>query len=170
MIRVCRIAAVILRRQSDGRAAIYVSRWRPLYLMKAKILESLLQERREFLMRKIMVIDDDRGFLDRTKNMLSLSGYSVNAVSDAGIAVKEAIKSKPDLIMLDLSMPEKSGFEVAQEMKLFSELEGVPIIGMDEFPKGRSWASFGDLYGIRSFIRKSFKPLDLIYRIEKLLP
>lgn len=119
--------------------------------------------------RRILIIDDDNGFLEKTKNTLDKTGYQVDTLDNLNEAIKEAIKIKPDLIILDLSLPQKKAFEITSEFRNFSELQRVPIIATDESAKNKKFLFFNDLYGVNGFIRKPFMPLDIISRIERIL-
>ncbi len=79
---------------------------------------------------KIMIIDDDKDFLDELRESLSLGGYEVSAFTDGAAAVNAASRIQPDLVILDLKMRGKNGFQVAEEMKLREGMEEIPIIAM----------------------------------------
>jgi|SRR3990167_1352246 len=117
---------------------------------------------------KIMVIDDDKEFLDELKELLESSGYDLAAVNDADAAIESAKGIKPALILLDLKMPKKSGFQLANELRYFSELAGVPIIAMSAFYKD-DYKSLLDICGIKRCLTKPFQPLDVIAEIEDAL-
>ncbi|MGE5197720.1 MAG: response regulator [Deltaproteobacteria bacterium] len=115
--------------------------------------------------KKIMIVDDNREFLEELAETLKMSGYEVVMVAEAAAVLDTAAKIKPDVILLDLKMPGKSGFEVADELKHFSELEQVPIIAMTGFLKDESTALM-EMCGIRKCLRKPFNPSELIAEIE----
>lgn len=118
--------------------------------------------------KRVMIIDDDKEFLEELNETLALSGYDMVAVNDALLALDVAKKTKPDVIVLDLKMPGKSGFQVADELKGFSELTNVPIIAMSAFFKDE-FSMLMDVCGIKRCIKKPFHPLDIIAQIEKAL-
>jgi two-component system response regulator AdeR len=118
--------------------------------------------------KKIMVVDDNKEFLEELKETLVLSGYDVYALDDASIAMDTATRINPDLILLDLKMPQKSGFQVADELKHFSELSNTPIIAMTGFFKD-DYGPLLNISGIHRCLKKPFNPLDVIAQIEAAL-
>ena len=82
--------------------------------------------------KNIMIVDDDVISLDIVSFMFEKKGYSVERCADGFAAVESAIKSKPDLIIVDLMMPNLSGADTVKQMRE-KRLGDVPIIA---FPKG----------------------------------
>ncbi|MDD5730769.1 MAG: response regulator [Candidatus Omnitrophica bacterium] len=116
--------------------------------------------------KKVMVVDDDQEFLEELNETLDLSGYAVVTVNNATKVAEEANREKPDVILLDLKMPEKSGFQVADELKHISELAHVPIIVMTAFFKD-DYLPLLSICGIHKCLKKPFNPLDVIAQIEE---
>ena len=115
---------------------------------------------------KIMIVDDNMELLEELAEMLSQSGYEVEIVNDSNRAFAAAHAIKPDLIMLDLKMSPKSGFQVADELRHSVHLKDVPIIAMTGFFTEKEHILMMKLCGIRVFILKPFKPVNLIAKIE----
>lgn len=118
--------------------------------------------------KKIMIVDDNTEFLMSLKETLSLCCYDIIIVDDAVAALDVAIKTKPDLILLDLKMPGKSGFQIAYELKDLKEINQVPIIAITGFLND-DYASLMRICGIQNCITKPFSPLEIIDKIELLL-
>jgi len=118
--------------------------------------------------KKILVIDDDKEFLEELKETLALSGYEVVEVNDPILAIDVAMKISPDVVLLDLKMPGKSGFQVADELKHFSSLTNVPIIIMTGYFKD-DYLPLLNICGIKKCLKKPFHPLDVIAQIESVL-
>ncbi len=90
-------------------------------------------QRQKTMKKKILIVDDNKELLAALKDTLSLCSYEVIIVDDAGKALDVAVKTKPDVILLDLKMPAKSGFQIAQEIKDFKEINRIPIIAITGF-------------------------------------
>lgn len=114
---------------------------------------------------KIMVVDDDDLFLSELKEILSLSGYDAIAVKDPLQVIDTAVKIKPSVILLDLKMQDKDGFQIAKELKQLPEFSQVSVIAMTAFYTDDHPALL-DNYGIKKCLRKPFNPLDLIVHLE----
>jgi signal transduction histidine kinase len=117
--------------------------------------------------KKIMIIDDDKEFLAELEETLSASGYKSIAVNDSKLALEIALQEKPKVALIDLKMPKKNGFELADEINRAFEAADVSIIAMSAF-FNEEFISLMNLCGIKKFIRKPFYPLDLISSIEEI--
>jgi CheY-like chemotaxis protein len=80
--------------------------------------------------RKILIVDDDKEFLEELSDYLQASGYTIIAVDSPDMVLEKAVLEKPDLILFDLKMPGKSGFILANEIRNSSVLSKVPLIAM----------------------------------------
>lgn len=118
--------------------------------------------------KKVMIIDDDREFLEELGELLGRSGYDFVPVEDSRSVLKTAAQSKPDVILLDLKMPYKSGFQLVDELRHFTDLQCVPVIAMTGFFK-EGYEPLLHICGIKRCLRKPFNPLDVIAQIEEVL-
>jgi DNA-binding response OmpR family regulator len=104
---------------------------------------------------RVMVIDDEPEITDIVETFLTESGYTVEVENNASQAVEKAREFKPDIILLDIMMPEVDGYGLCQEMKKDPALAHVPVIfltGKDRNDDmGRSFKAGGDM-----FIKKPF--------------
>ena len=117
---------------------------------------------------KVLIVDDDKEFLEELNETLNLSGYEMVAVNDARRALEAVHKEKPDVVLLDLKMPTKSGFQVADEIRHHQETAHIPIIAMTGYFK-ESQVPLMDMCGIDKCLKKPFNPLDVIAQIESVL-
>lgn len=117
--------------------------------------------------KRIMIVDDNKNFLNGLSELLTLTEYEVIAVEDPIKVIPEATKRKPDIILLDLKMPKKNGLQVADEIRHSAELLNVPIIMMTAYLNDNKGVG-ADICGIQQWVKKPFNPLDLIYQIEKI--
>lgn len=115
--------------------------------------------------KKILIIDDDKEFLEELDETLALSGYSVTAVNDPQEALDTTNRIKPDAILLDLKMPNKSGFQVADEIRHYAELAHIPIFAMTGHFKD-DYEPLMNICGIKRCLKKPFNPLDVIALLE----
>ena len=115
---------------------------------------------------RIMIVDDNEELLEELENLLTLGGYDVVAISDGTKVFDVALKNKPDLILLDLKMSPKSGFQIADEARNSLVLKRTPVIAMTGFFTEKQHFLMMKLCGIRTSILKPFRPLNLITKIE----
>lgn len=78
--------------------------------------------------KKILVVDDERDILALLRHQLTLQGYQVITASTGGKAVVKAIEEQPDLITLDILLPDRHGFDVLRELKAHPETAHIPVI------------------------------------------
>lgn len=104
---------------------------------------------------KILVIDDEPEITDIVETFLTESGYTVEVENTAINALEKARQFKPDVILLDIMMPDVDGYNVCQEIKKDPALTHIPVIfltGKDRNDDmGRSFKAGGDM-----FIKKPF--------------
>jgi two-component system sensor histidine kinase/response regulator len=76
----------------------------------------------------IMIVDDNPANLKLLEDMLSQQGHEVRSFPRGRLALAEALRNPPDLILLDINMPEMNGYEVCEQLKATAEIAHVPII------------------------------------------
>ena len=115
--------------------------------------------------RKIAIIDDDRKIAKDLEEILAVIGHEPMVVNDALLAVDTVLQKRPDVILLELRLLHKNGFELAAEMNHVLETAKIPIIAMSRFFK-HEFRFLLNLCGIQTYLRKPFLPLDVIWAIE----
>jgi CheY-like chemotaxis protein len=81
--------------------------------------------------QRILLVDDDREFLESNRELLESAGYEVFAAYDGAAGVELARKARPDLIVLDVMMAtDTEGFDVSRAIPKIPELKGLPVILM----------------------------------------
>ena len=115
-----------------------------------------------------MLVDDDKEFLNEMSEILKLSGYEVFLFSDSTNAAIEAIDLKPDLILLDLKMDNKSGFKVADELRSITATKDIPIIAVTGVFTRKEHKLLMKVCNFRESLIKPINPLDIIVAIERI--
>ena len=80
------------------------------------------------LSANILIVDDEPNNLKVLHNLLTQHNYRVQAAREGHTAIEAAISSQPDLILLDIKMPEMTGYEVCQVLKENPETKDIPVI------------------------------------------
>ena len=115
--------------------------------------------------RKVAIIDDNQDSLRELDKILTMAGYTTIMVNDILGNVDTVIENKPDVILMELKMPHKNGFALADAINRVFETKKIPIIAMSNLFKDEfKWLM--DFCGIKRWIKKPFQPLDLIWAIE----
>ncbi len=79
-------------------------------------------------MKKILFVEDEISLQKAIRELLTQEGYEVLTASDGDEGLIKAEKENPDLILLDLILPEKDGFEVLKELKADEKMKDIPVI------------------------------------------
>jgi DNA-binding response OmpR family regulator len=120
--------------------------------------------------QKILIVDDEPDLLKLTKIWLEFSGYDVLDLNSGKDVVKTVQEKKPNLVLLDLKLPDTDGYEICKELKRNPDTASIPVI---IFTAKSEW-----IIGIETsaafvkaddYILKPFEPLDLLVKIRKLL-
>ena len=115
--------------------------------------------------RKVAIIDDNQDSLRELEQILKMAGYTPVLVDDIFGNVDTVIENKPDVILMELKMPHKNGFALADAINRVFETKKIPIIAMSNlFEDDFKWLM--DFCGIKKWIKKPFLPLDVIWAIE----
>ena len=77
---------------------------------------------------KLLVVDDERDFVDVISERLEAKGFDILRAFDGKEGIERAHSDKPDLIILDVAMPEMNGYDVCRKLKLDEKFKDTPII------------------------------------------
>ncbi len=113
----------------------------------------------------VLIVDDIAKNLQLLGNTLREAGYKVAAVSKSEQVLDSALKYRPDLILLDVMMPGKSGFEVCEELKAHSELVHIPVIFLTAKVEQESVVHGLNLGGA-DYVTKPFNTQELLARVD----
>ena len=117
---------------------------------------------------KILVVDDEENIAELISYNLTSNGYKVIIANNGNDAVKLAVEEKPKLILLDLMIPGKDGYDVCKEIRSNSEIRNTPIIMLtaksEELDK-----ILGLELGADDYITKPFSVRELLARVKAVL-
>ncbi|MDB5291004.1 MAG: OmpR, partial [Phycisphaerales bacterium] len=116
----------------------------------------------------ILVIDDQKDLADLVRRSLEQEGFDVILAMDGASGLKIATSHRPDLVVLDLSMPDIDGLEVCQRLKGDPRHVGIPILVLS----ARASAAdriLGLELGADDYLVKPFVPRELVARVKALL-
>lgn len=119
--------------------------------------------------RAILVADDDADNRTIASDALQAAGFEVLAASDGHEAIELAVSRKPELILLDLSMPKLDGWQAVRRLKTIAETRGIPVIAFT------AHAMTGDdrkarEAGCDDYISKPCLPGKIIEKVKEWLP
>ncbi len=118
---------------------------------------------------KILIIEDDRYISKMYQLKLSLEGYDVQVADNGRIGVDKVKEFMPNIILLDILMPELDGFEVLKIIKEDSTTKGIPTLIMsnlgqeDHIQKGMKMGAIGYI------VKSQFTPSKVVEKIKEVL-
>ena len=117
--------------------------------------------------KRILLVDDDPEIIETMKGALQSKGYDIITARDGNHGLAMAEKEQPDLVVLDMMMPKRSGFLVLERLRKNKEKPlRVVMITANEGSRHRAYA---EMLGVDEYIRKPF-PMDrLIDTVNRLL-
>ncbi|WP_051943671.1 response regulator transcription factor [Streptacidiphilus rugosus] len=120
------------------------------------------------LPRRILVVDDDPTVAEVVAGYLMRAGYTVDRAGDGRTALAEAAVFRPDLVVLDLMLPELDGLEVCRRLRAEPSTRHVPVVMLtakgDEHDR-----ILGLELGADDYVTKPFSPRELVLRIQSVL-
>lgn len=125
--------------------------------------------------KKVLIADDEPDVREFVQAVLEEDGYSFLTVGDGEAAVQTAKAEKPDVVILDVQMPKKNGFQVFQDLRQNSATQSIPVIMLTavsertgiKFDKG----TMGEYFGSEpeAYIDKPIDPVKLREAVSKLV-
>ena len=117
--------------------------------------------------RKILTCDDEKHIVRLIQVNLERQGYEVITAFNGLECLEKVKEDRPDLIVLDVMMPEMTGFEVLEKLKKDPETENIPVIMLTARAQDsdvlRGWQS-----GVECYLTKPFNPMELIAFVKRI--
>lgn len=117
---------------------------------------------------RILIADDEPNIVISLEFLMKKEGFQVAVANDGEEAMAKVDSFKPDLLLLDVMMPKKSGFEVCEALRADPSRAGLKVVMLTA--KGRDTeVAKGMAIGADAYITKPFSTKDLVARIKELL-
>jgi DNA-binding response OmpR family regulator len=118
--------------------------------------------------KRILLVDDDPEIIEALRYTLEAKGYEVLVARDGNQGLAMAEREDPDLVILDMMMPKRSGFLVLEKLR---RTHAVPMrVIMITANEGSRHKAYAEMLGVDDYIRKPFAMDRLIESVERLLP
>jgi DNA-binding response OmpR family regulator len=119
--------------------------------------------------KKILIVEDESSLQNAMKEFLIAEGFEAIVADDGEMAIKLIKKEKPDLVMLDIVLPKKDGFEVLAELKSDSSLEDIPVMLLTNLEDASSVEKAFSL-GVNTYLVKSnYRMSDIVAKVRMML-
>ena len=118
--------------------------------------------------KKILVVDDSRTALFMVTTILRKERYELVTACDGEQALEMAAAERPDLILMDVIMPRKTGFEACRELKRREDTKGIPVILVTTRGEGEN-VEAGFQSGCNDYVTKPINGPELLSKVRNLL-
>jgi signal transduction histidine kinase len=116
----------------------------------------------------ILLVDDRPDNLRLLLNILKDKGYKVRCVTNGAMALRVSLRHPPDLILLDIQMPEMNGYQVCEQLKAKPETREIPVIFLSVIEETKEKVHAFNVGGV-DYITKPFQVKEVVARVENQL-
>jgi len=118
--------------------------------------------------QKILIVDDEPNIVISLEFLMKREGFAVSVAVDGEEALQKIAEIQPDLVLLDIMMPKKSGFEVCQEIRANPAWASIKVVMLTA--KGRDTeVQKGMALGADAYVTKPFSTKDLVAKVRLVL-
>lgn len=118
--------------------------------------------------KRILIVDDEPNIVVSLEFLMKREGFEVAVAMDGEAALKSVEEKTPDLVLLDIMLPKKNGFEVCQTIRANPELQAVKIVMLTA--KGRDTeVAKGTALGADAYMTKPFSTRELVTKVAEML-
>jgi len=119
--------------------------------------------------KKILLVDDDADIITSVKAALEDTGAEIDTASDGDTAVTKVADDEPDLIVLDLMLPKRSGLLVLEKLRQGKAAGEAPHIVMVTGNMGQRHKLFAESLGVAAYMTKPFRMDRLVDKVKELI-
>jgi DNA-binding response OmpR family regulator len=118
--------------------------------------------------KKVLIVDDSHAEVHLMQTMLQKGGFQVSGVFDSTKTEEAIEEERPNVILLDVVMPQRNGFQVCRDLKAHASYSNIPVILVTSkaAPSDRYW---GEQQGANGFVAKPFTPDELLGAVDAAL-
>ncbi len=118
--------------------------------------------------KKILIVDDNEHLRQILASILRFSGYEISEAATGTQAIEKAVSTKPNLILLDLDLPDMTGADAAQAICKDQRTAGIPIVGCSAF-LGLEWREVALRAGMVDYLEKPISAAAIEAVVEQLI-
>jgi DNA-binding response OmpR family regulator len=118
--------------------------------------------------KRVLIVDDEPNIVISLEYLMKKEGFDVAVAADGDAALVQLKSFRPDLVLLDIMMPNKSGYEVCESVRADPDSAGIRIVMLTA--KGRDFeVAKGMALGADAYVTKPFATKDLVTLVKALL-
>jgi len=117
----------------------------------------------------ILLVEDDNFLANIYKTKFEMEGFKISVAMDGETGLKDAIRKKPDLILLDILLPKRDGFSVLEELKKDKNTVNIPVILLTNLGQKDDVEKGLQMGAVDYMIKAHFKPSEIVEKAKKVL-
>ncbi|OWU80598.1 response regulator transcription factor [Phaeobacter sp. 22II1-1F12B] len=118
--------------------------------------------------RRVLLIEDEPNIIEAIRFLLTRDGWDVNTHSDGTNAVEVVQEAKPDLVILDMMLPGRSGMDILRDLREIVELAGLPVLMLTARGQSRD-RDMAEKAGVSRFMTKPFSNTEVLTAVRDLV-
>jgi DNA-binding response OmpR family regulator len=119
--------------------------------------------------RKVIYFEDDHDMVELVRIILGREGYQINGVAEGLAGIKAVQQESPDVVLLDLMLPDMEGWEIYQQLKHNESTADIPVIVITAKAQSIDKVLGLEIAKVDDYISKPFTPQELIERVDKVI-
>jgi DNA-binding response OmpR family regulator len=120
-------------------------------------------------LKRILYFEDDSDMVELVRIILEREGYQVEGVAEGLSGINLAVQNLPDVILLDLMLPDMDGWEIYRRLKIDEATQDIPVIVVTAKAQSIDKVLGLEIAKVDDYISKPFRPDDLVERVNEVL-
>ncbi len=116
---------------------------------------------------RVLLIEDEPNIIEAIRFILSRDGWAVDVHSDGATALEAVAKRNPDLVILDVMLPNKSGYDILADLRADPETEALPVLMLTARGQSKD-REMAERIGVSRFMTKPFSNAEVLNSVREL--
>ena len=117
--------------------------------------------------KRVLLIEDEQNIIQAISFILTRDGWTVSTHADGSTALSEIARREPDIVILDVMLPNRSGFDILQDLRADPATENLPVLMLTARGQKRD-RELAERYGASRFMTKPFANSDVLNSVREL--
>ncbi len=123
----------------------------------------------EQISKRVIYFEDDKDMVELVRIILGREGYQVDGIAEGQAGIKAVQQNSPDVILLDLMLPDMDGWEIFRQLKHDELTADIPVIVITAKAQSIDKVLGLEIAKVDDYISKPFRPNELVDRVEEVL-
>jgi DNA-binding response OmpR family regulator len=119
--------------------------------------------------KRILLVEDEPNIIEAIRFILSRDGWQVSTHSDGTSAIDAIRRARPDVVVLDVMLPGRSGFDILRDLRAGEETRALPVLMLTAKGQGRDREQ-AERYGVTRFMTKPFSNAEVLAAVNAMVP